>query len=376
MTSATNSQTTTEQGSLTKIMMCGDDHAARLEVHSNRERKVTGKDYVLWGEKNLFPQYLQSRYLECATLNSIINGMVLYILGDGIEINAVKPETSELMEQMNADGDDISDVISKCALDLCVFGGMATEVIYNYGEGISDIYPKSMTKVRVSEDESKFYLSPDWTKARPAIDRRPAFDRDADDRKAQIYYYKGSSSLDDFVYPIPMYYGSLTDIETQIKIHKYHYNAITNNFSDNVIITISGDIPTDEEKAYIEREINNKFAGEDNAGRVMMIWNSNQSEGVQVDRLSSDNFDQKYNALSIATRQNIYASFRAIPSLFGIMTETTGFSAQEFSEAFKLFNKTVIAPMQKEIVRYFDYLFDEKNCITFKPFTINFSDEQ
>jgi hypothetical protein len=56
--------------------------------------------------------------------------------------------------------------------------------------------------------------------------------------------------------------------------------------------------------------------------------------------------------------------------LFGMNPENDGFSKQEFLESFQLFNKTVIQPIQNQIVKAFDKIFDAKDTISFNQYVI------
>ena len=52
------------------------------------------------------------------------------------------------------------------------------------------------------------------------------------------------------------------------------------------------------------------------------------------------------------------------------MTENNGFSREEFLQAFELYNQTVVAPIQRIIVRTFDKVFGVKDSITIEPFEL------
>ena len=61
--------------------------------------------------------------------------------------------------------------------------------------------------------------------------------------------------------------------------------------------------------------------------------------------------------------------------IFGLPTQDTGFNDQDFKEAFKLFNKTVILPIQKKICNAFDKILGAENAVIIEPFTIDWGDE-
>jgi hypothetical protein len=146
-------------------------------------------------------------------------------------------------------------------------------------------------------------------------------------------------------------------------------SALDNGFASSYIINFNNNETDDELKAEVERGIAEKFAGYQNAGRPMVCWNRDKESAVTLSELKVEDFGVKYEALAKHSRQQIFAAFRAIPSLFGIMTESTGFSEQEFSEAFKLFNRTKIKPVQTAIVDAFAKIYGE-DVLTIVPFSL------
>ena len=62
-------------------------------------------------------------------------------------------------------------------------------------------------------------------------------------------------------------------------------------------------------------------------------------------------------------------SFRAIPQLFGDMTAATGFNSQEFSESFKVFNRTVVMPVQQKIIDAINRILNV-DAVAIEPFTL------
>jgi capsid portal protein len=155
------------------------------------------------------------------------------------------------------------------------------------------------------------------------------------------------------IYPTPIWGSAINAVTTEIEIGKYHLNEIVNNFSASAIINFNNGVPSDEDKDEIERMINDKFCSPENAGRFMLAFNDNRESAVTIERLGSDDFDKRYDAVAKKTRQEIFTAFRANPNLFGIPTENLGFSSEEYESSFKLFNRTNIRPIQKKIVRTF-----------------------
>lgn len=301
------------------------------------EVKVNNTDYVYYGTDNKYPNYLLDCYLKCSSLSSIIQGTVDYINGEGIETTS-----SFLNGEINQKGQTLDELLSKLYVDYMIFGGFAIQVFRDINGNVTDLIWLDFSKCRTNSDETKIYYSNDWGKS-----SANAIEYDSYSKKStnSIFYYKGTKTRG--VYPIPIYNAALMSIETQIEIKKFHKNSILNNFNANVLININSGIPTEEEKKEIEKKIENKFTGSENSGKFLMSYNDSKESATEIIRLESDNFDEKYQALNTSSIQDIFIAFRAIPSLFGLMTETTGFSSQEFNEAFKLYNKVTISPIQQ-----------------------------
>ena len=153
-------------------------------------------------------------------------------------------------------------------------------------------------------------------------------------------------------------------------------NNILNNLSASAIINFNNGEPTEEEKKRIEKKLDEKFGGAGNAGKNMIVFNNNKESAVTVERLSEDNFDKKFETLAKSTKEEIFIAHRATPALFGMNPENNGFSKAEFLEAFELYEKTVVRPIQNDIKRVFDKLFMMENSIIFNRFELTDSENK
>lgn len=330
------------------------------------EKVNTNKPYLNYGNDNQFPNYLWDLYLRSALLQSIINGTTDYAVGNEIIYNQ-DSIIQRLKEEANKDGETLDDIIKKIIADYLIFGGFALQIIYNKIEEISEIYWLDFRNVRLNKDNNKAFYSEDWVKHSNDYIEYNLFNPDIK-KGTCIYYFKGHLSRG--VYPIPKYNGALAAIETSTEISKFHLNSILNNFSGNFIINFNNGQPTEDIQNEIERKLKNKFAGADNAGKFMVSFNDSKENGVTVERIQDDDFDKKYEALRTSTFKEIFIAFRAIPQLFGYSLEGTAFNKQEFLEAFELYNKTMVQPIQKDIIRCFNKIFGTSDSIVIVPFKL------
>lgn len=330
------------------------------------EKVNSNKPYLNYGDNNQFPNYLWELYLRSAVLQSIINGTTDYAVGNGTIYND-NPTIQRLKDDANKDGETLDDIIKKIVADYLIFGGFAMQIIYNKVKEISEIYWLDFRNVRLNKEGDKVYYSDDWV--RHANDYL-TYDRFNPDniKSTSVFYFKGHISRG--IYPIPRYNGALAAIETSTEISKFHLNSILNNFSGNFIINFNNGQPSEDVQDEIERKISKKFTGADNAGKFMLAFNDSKENGVTVERIQDDNFDKKYEALRTSTFKEIFIAFRAIPQLFGYSLEGTGFNKQEFTESFELYNKTTVLPIQKDVERTFNKIFEVPDSVIIIPFKL------
>lgn len=324
----------------------------------------SGGEYVYYGNDNRFPQYLWGLYLKSPILSSIINGTADFVYGDGIEWNenlAIKSD------YINQDGDTLEDIVKKITIDNLIFGGFALKINRNANMQISDIQWLDFQNIRINDEETCVTY---WAKGFKYFEKKekyPVYD-DLNPYMTSVFYFKGHITRAH--YPVPRYVGALAAIETSTEISKFHLNTIHNNFSANFIVNYNNVDYTEEQKKEIINGIRENFTSAENAGRFMVAFNNGKENAVTVARIPEDNFDKKYDALKDSTMKDIFVSFRAQPQLFGFTIEGSLFNKEEYSEAFSLYNRTCVKPLQADIERCFSKIFDTENVIKIKPFTV------
>lgn len=341
------------------------------------ETKSRGGDRVQWGDNNAYPDYLLGLYKDVATLGSIVNGCVDYVAGNDVSF------ASEFFPdgKCNRLGELAVDLVRGAALDWYIFGGFAFEVIRGRDGNPAEIYNMGMEKLRTNEDCNVFYWSDNWAKGGRDKKTYPSFMPDLaekwatltpeeqDRHAASILYVKNTRKQ---VYPMPLYAQAVKDCEIERSIEEFHLNALENSFMASVFIQLCNGVPpSDEVKQEIIDDLNEMYAGKDNAGRMMVSFSPDRQHSAVIQELKSDDFGAQYDALAKRSRQQIFTSFRANPNLFGIPTDSLGFSSEEYESAFNLFNRTQIVPVQGRIVDAFERICSpQKNVLAIQPFSL------
>ena len=346
------------------LFLAAINQYTQSNVVENVEKKVNGKDFISWGENNQYPKFLWDSYSNCSTLQTIINGTSDYVCGDDITCNVPKFQT-----EVNKKGETISDLIAKIAVDYIIFGSFAIQVIRNINNEVSELYWIDINKLRSDEKNEVFYYSEDWNKSYGRVKTilYPKFNP-KDSNPTSIFYYKNPISRG--VYGTPIWGASTLDVQIDIAITNFHNSEINNNFMSSKMISFCNGTPTDEQKSEIERDLNEKFSGSENAGRFLISFSESRENAPEVINLNSDDFDKRYSELEKRTSQQIFIAFRAQPILFGLQKENNGFSQDEYLQAFALYNRTMVKPIQNIIVKCFNKLFNTDKSITIKPFSL------
>lgn len=335
------------------------------------EEVVYGNDNIVsYGKDNAAPTLFKRCYKESATLSAIINGSVNYICGDDVIVNE---QASSMSEQVNRKGMTMRQFVANIAQSYLLYGGFAFQIIYSKIGVPIEFYPLDFSKCRTNEDGTKiFYSKKTWGKYTTKASVYDAYNPKKI-KDTQVFYYKGDFTSN--VYPLPPYYAALKDILTEIECANYSLNSVSNGFAAKHIINIpeAGNL-TDEQKRDIEKAIKTKFCGSDADANFMLFWNDGE-QSLDVKKIEGDDSPERYITIKKDARSNIYAAMRCTPNLFGLPTETTGFNNQEYSSAFKLYQRTVISPIQKIIIESISKIFYAKDAIDIKPFSIKFDEE-
>ena len=358
------------------------DQYTETYVVSPRERFNPSRDMVEWGEANSYPDYLLELYKSVPTLQAVINGNVDFITGDEITIaslNGVLPQNV-----MNRSGETIREQVREIAKDYEIYGGFALQVIRSISGEIAEIHYLDMRFLRTNKNCDVFYYCEDWAKRGrkdtvvypafiPNLDWASLSDEERDRHASSVLFVK---SVHTQVYPAPLYAAAVKACEIERLIDDFHISDVNNHFVSSAVINFNNGDPGEQVKSEIEQDVNEKFCGASNGGRIMLSWNPNKESATDIVEFKVEDFGERYKALSDHSRQQIFTSFRANPNLFGIPTENNGFSNEQYEESFRLYNRTQIRPIQRLIGDTYDKIYGKSGVLTIKPFSLDGTTEQ
>lgn len=323
---------------------------------------VNGKDYVMYGENNRYPDYLLEMYQRSAKHNAIVNGKVNYITGKGFTYDATKvqgeqlAELNKLMDNPNP-YDDLNDILYKTALDFEIFNGFALEIVWNLQGRISQIAHKNFGNIRRSAEGDKFWYADEWKEFGEPEGLCTYEPFNPEKRLGKQLYYYCSYAPSVRYYPIPEYLGALAYIETDARIANYHVNNLRNGFLGGFLFNFNNGVPSDEEQREIKKQLLRQMKGDDGE-RIVVNFNDTQDTGLKIEPLNANDLDKQFNILNETIQTEIFVAHRVTsPMLFGIRVSGQLGGRGELVEAYELFKAVYVNDRVQKLERVFNYLF-------------------
>lgn len=325
-------------------------------------KEVRGKDWIAYGEKNDYPDYLLTLFNRSAKHNAIVTGKVHYIKGQGLIVKDdsltidKKAELEYFLKNIN-ESDTADELLYKISTDLELFGGFALQIIPNrIKTNISQICHIDFSKLRVDKDKDNIWYCNDWKCPKPENGLMELSPFDPETFSGVYYFTQYRPGIS--TYPMPEYMGAIPYIEMDYEISNFHLNNIKNGFSAGTMISFNnGEPDTEEAKRNIEGLVKKKTIGTDNAGQLLITFANGKDSAPTVAPLTPNNFDKLFDTLNQTVQQEIFTGHKVTsPMLFGIKTEGQLGGRSELREASELFQNSYIAAKQTMIENELNYI--------------------
>jgi len=317
-------------------------HLVKIEFDQAQQPKFEekkGKNYVEFGARNNYSNYLIELFGESPKHGAIVKGKVNYIYGKGFE---------DIQKNANTQGETWNQILKRSVLDDELHGGYYLQVIYNTLGNIADIYHIEFQKVRASKDLAKFYIKDDWTLSDFKEQAREynAFDP-SNPIGAQILFVKQYNPKSD-VYPLPSYFQGLNYIESDIQVSRHILGNAKHNFVATKLINFNNGLPQEEEQAEVERDLKNKFSNSE-GDRVVIAFNPSKENAIDIVNLGETSLTKEdFTNINNLIQQEIFSSHQITsPMLFGIKVEGQLGGRSEIRDAYQIFANTYVNERQQ-----------------------------
>jgi len=314
------------------------------------------QDWVEYGSKNAYYQYLIDMYTNSTTNNAIINNITRLVYGRGLNAtNAqVKPNDYAQMMSLFAKKD-----VRQLVTDLKLLGQCAMQVIYSKDrKRIVNVHhiPVQLLRAEKCNEDGKieaYYYSDNWEEVRKFPPKRiSAFGTSKDG--IEILFTK-PYSVGLKYYALVDYVGGLPYCDMESDISTYLINEISNGFSGRQMVQFNNGIPSEDQQHQIKNKILNSLSGV-KGEKIIVSFNNNSESKASIESVQVADAPDLYSTLSEECLRKIMLAHNVTsPLLFGIAS-SNGFSSNsdELKDSFALFSNMVIKPMQELLTDAFD----------------------
>jgi len=318
-------------------------------------KEVSGKKWVLNGNKNSFYQTIIDAYNGSPTNSAIIDSYSQFIYGKGLtsKDKGTKPSQWASIISMLSKKD-----LRKICKDFEMFGEASMEVKYvnNKIQRCFHIAKQRIAPEVANEDGdiTGYYYSYDFSnvnKYKP--ERFDAFGYgEGLGERSEIYVFN-DYQVGQFYYSNPSYVSGISWAKMEEEISNYSINHIQKGLSFGHIINMNSGVQESEETIMENtRQIREHLTGSSNAGAFFLNWNDNKETEITISALEVSDAHQQYQFLSTEARQQLCTAHKLTsPMLVGIK-EANGFSsnADEIEVGFAELMINVINPKQEIIL--------------------------
>lgn len=320
------------------------------EIEGSALTRKNALGWVNWGLKNNYPNLLLDLYNQSPTHRACVNFGVQSIIGNGVDLDAMQMDGTQVIPNYAETWDDI---IKNISLDYLIYGSFALQIIKNNDNKTFSFWHMPLDKVRWSEyDEdgqiTSYWICNDWT----ATGQYPPFQIDAFDMrdesviergKPYLYVYRQYSPAMTY-YTQPHYQAGIKSIQSEIEYVNFDLKTTVNGFVPSGMLVMN-EVETDEERQAIINNVTRMFQGSDNANSVMVTFRNNvdetKPEFIPFSTNSGninlyDSANQRTVSRILAAHQIPNASLVGMPDV-----GQTGFAseADKLETAYQLYNK-------------------------------------
>ena len=311
-----------------------------------REKKKEG--YMEYGDKNDYPTYLVDLFNKSAKHNAIVRNKVHYICGNGWTGNEqfiAKPNRSE----------NLNDLTRKISMDLELFGGAYIEVIWGMNR-VAEMWHIDYTKIRTNKDNTQFWYKENWKDYKEKLEVvYPAFNEKNPVGKQIMYLKEYRPNIG--VYSLPVYFGALNYIESDIEVSKHVLGNAKTGFSASKLITLPDGQPSREEQNEIHRKFKNTYTGADGVKYMLSFVNDASRKPIVDDLGQSDLTKEDFGRVDELIQTNIFSGHQVTtPSIFGIAVAGKLGSRTEMRDGYEIFKNTYVNGKQMFLESFVNFM--------------------
>jgi len=303
-------------------------------------------NYVKFGEKNDYYQFLIDRYNNSTTNNQVINNIVKLIYGKGLD---ARDSSQKMAEYAQLKMLFSKETTKKAVTDMYLLGQCALQVIYSKNKKnivevqhipVHLLRPEKCNKEGIIEN---YYYSDNWANLREfPTTIIPSF---GNGNKTLEILMIGNYTIGQKYFSNVSYLGGLAYAKLEEDISEYLISLVQTGFSPLTIVNFANGIPPEDQQKTIADSVIHKATG--SAGvKTIVSFSSDETKKTTIESVPVNKAAEQYQYLSTEARDKILLSHGVTSGLLFGIPSANGFSsnADELKSAFILFDNNVIIP--------------------------------
>lgn len=349
---------------------------------------TSGKKYIPYGPTNLFPLQLSDLYYSSPLHSTIIDMKTKMMAGD-LDMSKIDSKSQIQIRNIFGQGSSLQYKLREFALDWNIFGSYSMEVIWNRNfTQIARVNRIPTMNVRLGQEDQnreidKYYFSNDWRRINSGsttnqIIEIPKFDLNDKVNQRQLLYVK-NPSLDGRYYGVPGYSSGLNSIAADAAISVYQLSVVENGFNPGLAIKFYKKPNSPEQQREIINGLDRTYGGKKKAGKVMVIFSDGKELAPDITPIDVTNLDKQFTVLTESINDKVIFAHNAVSGvLYGRATQGRLGATNEYSNAFQILEKTIVAPDRKLLEETINGLLAVNNipAISIDPFVIFMPSDQ
>lgn len=253
------------------------------QIEGSAVTKNSSMGWIKFGSRNNWPNILLDLYNQSPTHHAAINFEVQCIVGGGVDYDAMKLDGTQIFPNYQYSYDQL---VRNLALDYCLYGAYAIEIIRNKGGQDFSFYHIPYEKIRCSPyDEdgviTSYWISNDWT----ALGQNPPIELEAIEMrdeseikmgKPYLYVFKNYDPTMSY-YQNPSYIAGLKAIQSEVEYLNFDLRTTVNSFVPSGMLVLN-EVETDTQRQAVIDNITRMFQGSENSNSLMISFRNSVDE--------------------------------------------------------------------------------------------------
>jgi hypothetical protein len=322
---------------------------------------------------NLYPQKVLAIRDRSNSLSSATKTFSDFITGDGWS-----DENLNSLE-VNSEGQNMYDILRSISNQKSCLG-FSLHFNFNIQGIITEINEIDFEDIRVTKD-NKLEYNQDWSRYNknksiiynrfspdPVIIKKEIIESGGiEDYEGQVLYWTGTNKI----YPLASFDAALDSGQYQAEKELFKLRNIQNDFTASGLLTYPITLNNMKEWSDVKEKIKQKGVGSDNAGRIILMGVSPDSETNRkfwepFERQNSDDLFVNQNKDS---KEVIFSVLRQPQILGGIKPDGGWPNQQELEDAFVYYN-SIVEQDRKEVEKQIKKIFANSIWANFNDITI------